>query len=267
VHFGDSLITQHCINSISRTYDGDQWVRVEALVLGDSIIKHIANGDTVLTYRKPEMGGGSANNTAPGVLIPGKPITEGYITLQAETAEIDFRKVELLELKGCMNPKAKEYRRHYIVSDPSQCSGVAGAQTRSVADAAPAAASPSLAAEGRRVFSTTCVACHQANAMGLPPQYPPLAGSEWVTGDERRLLRIILHGLVGEVNVAGETFNGAMPGWGPMLKDAEIAAVASYVRSNFGNKAAPVSAASVARVRREFASRTTPWTVADLGKP
>ena len=103
--------------------------------------------------------------------------------------------------------------------------------------------------------------------MGLPPQYPPLAGSEWVAGDERRLLRIILHGLVGEVNVAGETFNGAMPGWGPILKDAEIAAVASYVRAHFGNKAAPVSAASVARVRREFANRTTPWTVAELAKP
>ena len=269
VHFGDSLITQHCINSISRTYDGDQWVRVEALVLGDSIIKHIVNGDTVMTYRKPEMGGGSANNTAPGVLVPGKPLTEGYITLQAETAEIDFRKVELLELKGCMNPKAKEYRRHFIVSDPSACSSAAGEQTKAVAETAPSpgAAAPRSDAEGRRVYSTTCVACHQVSALGLPPQYPPLAGSEWVTGDERRLLRLILHGLVGEVSVAGETFNGAMPGWGPMLKDAEIAAVATYIRGNFGNKAAPVSAAAVARVRKDFATRTTPWTAAELTRP
>ena len=59
MYFGDSLITQHCINSTSKTYDGDQWVRVEALVLGDSVIKHITNGDTVMTYRRPEMGGGS----------------------------------------------------------------------------------------------------------------------------------------------------------------------------------------------------------------
>jgi hypothetical protein len=121
VHFGDTLITRHCTNSTSKTYDGDQWVRVEALVLGDSLIKHIVNGDTVLTYRKPEMGGGAANNTKPGVLVNGKPIAEGSISLQAETAEIDFRKVEILNLKGCMDPKAKNYKRYYIKSDPASC--------------------------------------------------------------------------------------------------------------------------------------------------
>ena len=121
VHFGDTLITRHCINSTSKTYDGDQWVRVEALVLGDSIIKHIANGDTVMTYRKPEMGGGSANNTKPGVLVNGQPITEGSISLQAETAEIDFRRVEILNLKGCMNPKSPSYRAYFIKSDPAAC--------------------------------------------------------------------------------------------------------------------------------------------------
>jgi len=121
VHFGDSLITRHCTNSTSKTYDGDQWVRVEALVLGDSLIKHVVNGDTVLTYRKPEMGGGSANNTKPGVLVNGKPIAEGSISLQAETAEIDFRKVEILNLKGCMDPESKNYKRYYIKSDPASC--------------------------------------------------------------------------------------------------------------------------------------------------
>lgn len=121
VHFGDSLITRHCTNSTSKTYDGDQWVRVEALVLGDSIIKHIANGDTVLTYRLPEMGGGSANNTKPGVLQQGKVLSEGTISLQAETAEIDFRKVEILTLKGCMNPKASNYKPYFVKSDPSAC--------------------------------------------------------------------------------------------------------------------------------------------------
>jgi hypothetical protein len=121
VHFGDSLVTRHCINSTSKTYDGDQWVRVEALSLGDSIIKHIANGDTVLVYRKPEMGGGSANNTNPGVLVDGKPITGGSISLQAETAEIDFRKVELLNLEGCMDPKSSSYRPYFIKHDPAAC--------------------------------------------------------------------------------------------------------------------------------------------------
>lgn len=121
VYFGDSLITRHCTNSTAKTYDGDQWVRVEALVLGDSIIKHIANGDTVLTYRRTEMGGGAANNTKPGVLQPGRALTEGTISLQAETADIDFRKVEVLNLKGCMDPKASAYKPYYVKSDPAAC--------------------------------------------------------------------------------------------------------------------------------------------------
>ena len=112
------LFTPHCVNSSSRTFDGDVWVRVEALVLGDSIIKHIANGDTVLMYTKPQMGGGMANNTKSGVLVEGKPLTEGYIALQAETAPIDFRKVEVLVLEGCTDPKAKNFKRYYVHSVP-----------------------------------------------------------------------------------------------------------------------------------------------------
>ena len=121
VHFGEKLITAHCTNSTSKTYDGDQWVRVEAVVLGDSLIKHIANGDTVLTYRKPEMGGGSANNTKPGMLVEGKPMTQYWISLQAETAPTDFRKVEILNLEGCMDPKASSYRSYFIKHDPAAC--------------------------------------------------------------------------------------------------------------------------------------------------
>ena len=115
------LVTTHCINSNSITYDGDQWVRVEAMVLGDSVIKHIVNGDTVLTYDKPQMGGGAANNTNPGVLIEGALLSSGYITLQAETAPIDFRKVEIVNLKGCMDPKAANYKPYFVKSDPTAC--------------------------------------------------------------------------------------------------------------------------------------------------
>ena len=122
VVMNDKLVTAHCINSSSATYDGDQWVRVEAMVLGDSVIKHIVNGDTVLTYFKPQMGGGSANNTKPGVLVDGKLLSEGYIALQAETAPIDFRKVEIVNLKGCMNPRNAAYRRYFVKSDPAACS-------------------------------------------------------------------------------------------------------------------------------------------------
>jgi hypothetical protein len=115
------LVTRHCTNSTSKTYDGDQWVRVEALVLGDSVIKHIVEGDTVLVYNKPQEGGGSADNMKPGVMQPGKLISSGYITLQAETAPIDFRKVELLNLEGCTDPKASNYKTYFIKSDNTQC--------------------------------------------------------------------------------------------------------------------------------------------------
>ncbi|HMC54346.1 MAG TPA: DUF1080 domain-containing protein [Gemmatimonadaceae bacterium] len=121
VHFGDSLVTEHCINSTSKTFDTDQWVRVEALVMGDSVLKHIVNGDTVLVYRKPVMGGGAANNMKPGVKVDGTPLASGYIALQAETAPIDFRKVELLNLSGCMDARARNYKSYYVHSDPASC--------------------------------------------------------------------------------------------------------------------------------------------------
>jgi glucose/arabinose dehydrogenase len=121
VVMNDKLVTTHCINSNSLTYDGDQWVRVEAMVLGDSVIKHIVNGDTVLTYFKPQMGGGNANNTNPGVLVNGQLLSSGYITLQAETAPIDFRKVEIVNLVGCMDPKSPSYRAYFVKADPAAC--------------------------------------------------------------------------------------------------------------------------------------------------
>jgi hypothetical protein len=116
-----ALVTKHCINSTSKTFEGDQWVRVEALVLGDSVIKHVVNGDTVLTYGKPQMGGGAANNVMPGVLREGQPLTRGFIALQAETAPIDFRKVELLNLEGCTDPEALTYKRYYVKADTTAC--------------------------------------------------------------------------------------------------------------------------------------------------
>lgn len=121
VVMNEKLVTAHCTNAASITYDGDQWVRVEAMVLGDSVIKHIVNGDTVLTYEKPQMGGGAANNTNPGVLVAGKSLSEGFISLQAETAPIDFRKVEVLNLKGCMVKGDPNYRAYFVKADPSAC--------------------------------------------------------------------------------------------------------------------------------------------------
>ena len=147
----------------------------------------------------------------------------------------------------------------------SKKSAVKTATTSSAKPAATAAAAGNeQLPDGKQVFSTTCAACHQATGEGVAGVYPPLAGSEWVTGDEAKVVRILLHGVTGPIEVAGETFNGMMPPWGATLKDADIAAVLTYVRSQWGNKGAPVSAAKVASIRAATASRTTPWTAAEL---
>jgi hypothetical protein len=92
------LITDHCINSSSKTFHGDQWVRAEVLVLGDSIIKHIVEGDTVLVYEKPQIGDGAVSNYDPKEKTDGKLLAEGYISLQSESHPVEFRKVELFDL-------------------------------------------------------------------------------------------------------------------------------------------------------------------------
>ena len=115
------LITQHCINSTSQTYNGDQWVRAEVLVLGDSLIQHFANGEKVLEYNKPQLGGGYVSGHDPALLVNGKLLEHGSISLQSESHPVEFRKVELLELKGCMDPKAKNYKSYFVKADNSTC--------------------------------------------------------------------------------------------------------------------------------------------------
>lgn len=99
VVYGGKLHTAHCTNSTSKTYDGDQWVRVEILVQGDEIVRHTIDGETVLEYSKPQIGGGSVSGFDPAVKVDGTPLTGGYIAIQAETAPIDFRKIELRDLR------------------------------------------------------------------------------------------------------------------------------------------------------------------------
>jgi len=121
VHMRDTLFTPHCISSQSKTYEGDQWVRAEFLVLGDSLIRHIVEGTTVLEYTRPEIGGGAVNNFDPMIKVDGSPLSEGFIALQSESHPVEFRKVELLNLKGCTDPKAKNFKSYYIRSDNSLC--------------------------------------------------------------------------------------------------------------------------------------------------
>lgn len=113
---------RHCIASSSETYEGDQWVRAEAIVLGDSLITHIVGADTVLQYTRPQIGGGDiVENVDPALWQEGKSLKEGYIALQSEGQPIDFRTVEVLNLEGCMDPSAASYKRYYVESNPDDC--------------------------------------------------------------------------------------------------------------------------------------------------
>ncbi len=96
---GETL-TMHCINSSSETYDGDQWVKVDILVRNDSIIKHMIDGEAVLTYYKPQIGGGSVSglNKEKWNIKEGTPLKSGYISLQSESHPVEFRNIEILEL-------------------------------------------------------------------------------------------------------------------------------------------------------------------------
>ena len=118
---------------------------------------------------------------------------------------------------------------------------------------------------GKKLFvDRGCVACHQFTGMGLPGQFPPLARSEWVQGAPERPIRILLNGLQGPTQIHGQTYNNAMPAFGAALGDNEIAALLTYIRQEWGNRAAPVDSAEVAAVRAATKARTIPWTSAEL---
>jgi hypothetical protein len=107
VHVNGKLFTPHCVNSSSKTYHGDQWVRAEILVLGDSLIQHRLEGKTVFEYTKPQIGGGNVANFNASLKKDGQALKEGYISLQSESHPVEFRKVELFDLKKYMNDPVK----------------------------------------------------------------------------------------------------------------------------------------------------------------
>ncbi|NER15417.1 DUF1080 domain-containing protein [Leptobacterium flavescens] len=133
-HEGD-LIKDHCLNSNAPTYEGDEWVHVEVIVLGDEKIIHIAEKDTVLIYRKPQIGSGSekredrlahwkefgVRDAEKWADREGEALKEGYIAFQAESHPVDFKNIELLDLCGCKDSKAKNYKSYYVKEDNSKC--------------------------------------------------------------------------------------------------------------------------------------------------
>ena len=128
---------------------------------------------------------------------------------------------------------------------------------RTLADLRPTTALSSGVADGKQLYAANCVACHQASGLGLPGVFPPLDGSEWVRGDGRILANILLHGIEGEIRVLGVLYKGAMPAF-KQLSDAQLAAVASHVRTTWSNRAEPIQDALFAQ-QRQADLRTTPY--------
>ena len=135
-------------------------------------------------------------------------------------------------------------------------------------DAAGSSVDPKVLAKGKKLFNTpgACVTCHQANGQGLvAANFPPLIGSEWVTGSEEVVVRIVLNGLQGPITVAGKEY-----GLVPMVPtiwiswtDEQIAAVITYIRNSWGNHASLVTPKTVKRIRKEVGTRG-PWTIKEL---
>ena len=119
---------------------------------------------------------------------------------------------------------------------------------------------PALAgANGAALYGARCAACHQASGQGLSGVFPPLAGSEWVVGRKETAVAIVLYGATGPLTVKGIAYNGAMPAFKDQLGDAELAALLSHVRAQWGNQAGPVSVETVAAVRAQWKERTGPF--------
>ena len=111
------MVKAHCTNSSSETYHGDQWVRVEVIALGDSLISHVIDGKVVISYNNPRIGGGTVSNFDAEVKEDGKLLTGGSISLQSESHPIEFRKVEIMTLEGCTDPKAKNYKSYNLTKN------------------------------------------------------------------------------------------------------------------------------------------------------
>src|SRR5262245_46053582 len=117
---------------------------------------------------------------------------------------------------------------------------------------------------GVTYYERLCSGCHGSDGLALSGEAPPLAGSSWVTGPEERLIRIIVHGMKGPVQVADKTYDREMPGVGRKLSDREIALLVSFVRSHWGASHVSTTPETVKRVRAASKNRTRYWTAEEL---
>lgn len=124
-----------------------------------------------------------------------------------------------------------------------------------------------LTEKGKQIFTTTCQACHQASGAGIPGAFPPLDGSEWVAGPAQQMAAIVLHGIQGEITVKGQKFNSNMPTFKDQLSSEDIAAVITYVRQAWSNKASALTPETVDHIRNQTKDHSGSWAgEADLKK-
>jgi mono/diheme cytochrome c family protein len=107
---------------------------------------------------------------------------------------------------------------------------------------------PASANDGGRVYAANCASCHQADGRGVPGLFPPLASNPDVTGPSHRAIAAVKLGMRGKISANGDRYNGTMPRWGQMISDDDIAAVVTYIRTSWGNRADAVSPADVRAV-------------------
>jgi mono/diheme cytochrome c family protein len=111
-----------------------------------------------------------------------------------------------------------------------------------------------IADEGRKIYNTYCISCHQEDGSGDGNRYPPLAKSDWVRGDVNRLIMVLLEGLAGPITVNGDPYDDMMPKQ-DFLSNDEIAKVLSYIRLNFDNNSSAIHSSEVARLRHQVKAK------------
>ena len=188
---------------------------------------------------------------------------QALLTEPARNADGSFR----IPLKDAVALVAKDPK---VVAKLQAAAGPAPAPA--AAPAAPAAASNAFVKasdeqmkRGAAVYARTCIACHQPTGLGLPPVFPPLAGSEWVAKDASIAVRNIVNGMQGPITVKGMNYNSMMP---PVagLSDKDIADVVNYVNHSWGNTGPTVTEDEVKAIKKKYADRKTPWTAAEYEK-
>lgn len=201
-------------------------------------------------------GGSTLNHNVQTTLVPagGSAITEFKCDVPATLILVDhsifrtFNKGSLgmLKVEGELNKKIYSGQQ----DDRIYQSEGGASQTMPITPAEPtkALSKDEKITQGKAIYASTCQACHQADGKGIPNAFPPLAGSDYFASDPTKVIRVVTHGLQGEVTVNGKKFNGIMPK--QSLSDNQISSVVTYVLNSFGNKGGEVNPSDVEKARK-----------------